>query len=69
MFRQPAGRADAEKHSNPGEWHAAWKIVLEGLAVGVLTGLVGVGMGIFVLAKEAPRVFTPPAVGGRLCRK
>jgi uncharacterized protein len=49
MFRQPAARSDAGKHANPVERHAAWKIVLEGLAVGVLTGLVGVGGGFLIV--------------------
>lgn len=40
------------KEKNPDEvsiQHAWWKIVLEGLAVGVLTGLVGVGGGFLIV--------------------
>src|SRR5690606_9538421 len=33
----------------PRPHHEAWKIVLEGLAVGVLTGLVGVGGGFLIV--------------------
>ncbi len=34
---------------SPGESHAVWKIVLEGLFVGVVTGLVGVGGGFLIV--------------------
>lgn len=37
----PSGKADIS--------HAWWKIVLEGLAVGILTGLVGVGGGFLIV--------------------
>jgi len=33
----------------PARPHAAWKIVLEGLSVGILTGLVGVGGGFLIV--------------------
>jgi uncharacterized membrane protein YfcA len=43
MLRPP--RLDAE----PGVRRTSWKIVLDGLAVGVLTGLVGVGGGFLIV--------------------
>lgn len=39
MFRQEQDRSD--EHAR----HAAWKIILEGTGVGIITGLVGVGGG------------------------
>lgn len=44
MFRQERGQAET-----PPPHHAAWKIALEGVAVGVLTGLVGVGGGFLIV--------------------
>lgn len=38
-----------KKTDGTGERQAAWKILLEGLAVGVLTGLVGVGGGFLIV--------------------
>ncbi|WP_022836819.1 sulfite exporter TauE/SafE family protein [Salisaeta longa] len=43
MFRDPPVQ---EEESAP---HAAWKIVAEGLVVGVLTGIVGVGGGFLIV--------------------
>ena len=45
MFRKPAGSQAAARHAV----HPAWKIIVEGLAVGVLTGLVGVGGGFLIV--------------------
>jgi uncharacterized membrane protein YfcA len=47
MFRDNKKRTHVEGPS--GAMHAWWKIVLEGLAVGVLTGLVGVGGGFLIV--------------------
>lgn len=44
MFRRKAPAA-----APTGNQHAAWKIILEGLVVGVLTGLVGVGGGFLIV--------------------
>ncbi|MDA7978221.1 MAG: sulfite exporter TauE/SafE family protein [Pirellulales bacterium] len=49
---QPAAPSEGEvplasESEEPG--HAMWKIVLEGLAVGILTGLVGVGGGFLIV--------------------
>lgn len=44
MFRREAPTKIA-----PGLPHAAWKIISEGLAVGVLTGIVGVGGGFLIV--------------------
>lgn len=46
MFRD---KRDADKSGNDDIQHAWWKIVLEGLSVGVLTGLVGVGGGFLIV--------------------
>jgi uncharacterized membrane protein YfcA len=45
MFRDNKGKTDL----NDSAQHEWWKIVLEGLAVGVLTGLVGVGGGFLIV--------------------
>jgi uncharacterized membrane protein YfcA len=45
MFKDQKERIDPDKK----ELHAWWKIVLEGLAIGVLTGLVGVGGGFLIV--------------------
>lgn len=42
-------RRDAPSKLTPGARHAAWKIILEGLVVGLLTGLVGVGGGFLIV--------------------
>ncbi len=39
----------SSKKGNPQISHAWWKIVIEGLAVGILTGLVGVGGGFLIV--------------------
>lgn len=49
MFRPPGRPHDAAFSSRPAAPHAAWKIVLQGLAVGLLTGLLGVGGGFLVV--------------------
>lgn len=46
MFRD---KKEAGKSGDVTTQHAWWKIVLEGLAVGVLTGLVGVGGGFLIV--------------------
>lgn len=45
MFR----RTTATDAPHAGSRHAAWQIILEGLVVGVLTGLVGVGGGFLIV--------------------
>lgn len=47
MFRKASGQGVST--DGDGKRQAAWKIVLEGLAVGVLTGLVGVGGGFLIV--------------------
>ena len=47
MFRKASGHG--VKANGEGQRQAAWKILLEGLAVGVLTGLVGVGGGFLIV--------------------
>lgn len=47
MFRDDTKRSNADAEADI--FHAWWKIVLEGLAVGVLTGLVGVGGGFLIV--------------------
>lgn len=42
-------RREAPSRGTSGSPHAAWKIIIEGLAVGVLTGLVGVGGGFLIV--------------------
>ncbi len=47
MFRNSKPAADGTDEPRPR--HALWKITLEGLAVGVVTGLVGVGGGFLIV--------------------
>jgi len=47
MFRRPA--ADDRDSTQPHLRHPLWQIVAEGLAVGVMTGLVGVGGGFLIV--------------------
>lgn len=47
MFRDDTKRINADGEADI--FHAWWKIVLEGLAVGMLTGLVGVGGGFLIV--------------------
>ena len=42
-------RRESPSKNTPGMRHAGWKIGLEGLVVGVLTGLVGVGGGFLIV--------------------
>ena len=57
MFRNPAKRpaqngdvaSGSEVDEDPPARHALWQISLEGFAVGVLTGLVGVGGGFLIV--------------------
>lgn len=46
MFRD---KQELETSLNPAKDHAWWKFVIEGTAVGVLTGLVGVGGGFLIV--------------------
>lgn len=46
MFRD---KKEADKSGEVNIQHAWWKIVLEGIAVGILTGLVGVGGGFLIV--------------------
>jgi len=46
MFRD---KQELESSFNPEKGHAWWKFVIEGAAVGVLTGLVGVGGGFLIV--------------------
>lgn len=48
MFRK-GKRTDNENSESPAHQHAAWKIMLEGLGVGIVTGLVGVGGGFLIV--------------------
>lgn len=41
--------ADASEVHRPGQQHAIWKIVFEGVVVGIITGLVGVGGGFLIV--------------------
>lgn len=47
MFRQRLTSDEASEQTRPR--HALWKIAIEGLAVGILTGLVGVGGGFLIV--------------------
>ncbi|MFG0294697.1 MAG: sulfite exporter TauE/SafE family protein [Maioricimonas sp. JB045] len=49
MIRRPAGSAGAATEPDEPHEHPYWMIALEGLAVGILTGLVGVGGGFLIV--------------------
>lgn len=49
MFRKSKVEAGTSDDTNRRTHHAAWKVVLEGLVVGVVTGLVGVGGGFLIV--------------------
>ena len=53
MFRKAKRTEDSQTNDKTSDTaapaHASWKIVLEGLAVGIVTGLVGVGGGFLIV--------------------
>ncbi|HMO14605.1 MAG TPA: sulfite exporter TauE/SafE family protein [Pirellulaceae bacterium] len=53
MFRQASNKNSetpkSMENSEPAHQHPIWQVIVEGLAVGVLTGLVGVGGGFLII--------------------
>ncbi|QDU39353.1 Sulfite exporter TauE/SafE [Maioricimonas rarisocia] len=49
MIRSPGEREESDPATDEPHAHPYWMVVLEGLAVGILTGLVGVGGGFLIV--------------------